>query len=140
MRRLVRLRTGCADLRKPRGLLFAHAQKSKESFAVFALLCMHCVNARFSVLLNLTTEPSKENHSLIAKQVLSKSCKAWHACNREKQFQFKCPFYIGYSNFRVDNPLFVHTWWRFPCNKDEAKQALIHFCTAPKSTTDLIRR
>ena len=56
----------------------------------------------------------------------------------------KCPFHIGYSNFRVDNPLFVHTChrqrWRFPCNKDEAKQALIHFCSTPKSTTDLIRR
>ena len=56
----------------------------------------------------------------------------------------KCPFHIDYSNFRVDNPLFVHTChrqrWRFPCNKDEAKQALIHFCSTPKSTTDLIRR
>ena len=33
--------------------------------AVSPLSFMHCVNARFSVLRNLTTEPLKENHSLI---------------------------------------------------------------------------
>ena len=45
MQRLVRPRASCADLRKPRGILFAHAPKIKEGFFCFCAF-VHALRER----------------------------------------------------------------------------------------------
>jgi len=117
------------------GLLSAHARKSKN-FLVFALLLEHVVfgAAEFD---NRTFEgESFFNRSSVShvRHVTVKSNSKWKETVRFISLMAIVESINRFSCTRHRQR------WRFPCNKDEAKQALIHVYSALKITTGLIGR
>ena len=85
---------------------------------------MHCRNARYSVLRNLTTEPLKESHSFNNKSSVSD---LKHVTAKSNQSEEKTARFISLVAILGAIKLFscIHVIGKdggFPCNKDEAKK------------------